>query len=188
MFQRCNERARNVVVLAQDEARYFKHNYVGTEHLLLGLIREEEGIAAQALYSLSVGLEKARKQVETIVGYGDEATGAEAPFTPRTKKVLELALKEAIQLGHSYIGTEHMLLGLVREREGVAARVLDDLHVDRDKVRKEVIRRLGGGRAGQAGKKSKTDNASLWFEIQSLKKEVRRLSTQVRKLREQGAS
>ena len=151
MFERFTERARKVVVLAQDEARHFNHNYIGTEHLLLGLLREDEGVAAQALYSLNVNLDEVREQVESIVGYGEEGTGAQAPFTPRSKKVLELALREALQLGHNYIGTEHILLGLVRESEGVAARVLSNLDVDPDKVRREVVRRLGGGRSRSRG-------------------------------------
>src|ERR687889_769849 len=158
MFERFTERARKVVVLAQDEARHFNHNYIGTEHLLLGLLREDEGVAARALGSLNVTLDEVREQVESIVGYGEEGTGGQAPFTPRSKKVLELALREALQLGHNYIGTEHILLGLVRESEGVAARVLSNLDVDPDKVRGEVVRRLGGGRsrsgggAGEAGR------------------------------------
>jgi ATP-dependent Clp protease ATP-binding subunit ClpC len=151
MFERFTERARKVVVLAQDEARHFNHNYIGTEHLLLGLLREDEGVAAQALSSLNVTLDEVREQVESIVGYGEEGTGAQAPFTPRSKKVLELALREALQLGHNYIGTEHILLGLVRESEGVAARVLSNLDVDPDKVRREVVRRLGGGRGRSRG-------------------------------------
>jgi ATP-dependent Clp protease ATP-binding subunit ClpC len=156
MFERFTERARKVVVLAQEEARTFNHNYIGTEHLLLGLLREDEGVAARALSSLNVHLDEVREQVESIVGYGEEGTGGQAPFTPRSKKVLELALREALQLGHNYIGTEHILLGLVRESEGVAARVLSNLDVDPDKVRREVVRMLGGGRAqrgrgGEAG-------------------------------------
>src|SRR5215212_9347534 len=151
MFERFTERARKVVVLAQEEARHFNHNYIGTEHLLLGLLREDEGVAARALASLNVTLDEVREQVESIVGYGEEGTGAQAPFTPRSKKVLELALREALQLGHNYIGTEHILLGLVRESEGVAARVLSNLDVDPDKVRREVVRRLGGGRSRSRG-------------------------------------
>ena len=143
MFERFTERARKVVVLAQEEARHFNHNYIGTEHLLLGLLREDEGVAARALASLNVTLDEVREQVESIVGYGEEGTGAQAPFTPRSKKVLELALREALQLGHNYIGTEHILLGLVRESEGVAARVLSNLDVDPDKVRREVLVMLG---------------------------------------------
>jgi ATP-dependent Clp protease ATP-binding subunit ClpC len=151
MFERFTERARKVVVLAQEEARHFNHNYIGTEHLLLGLLREDEGVAARALSSLNVTLDEVREQVESIVGYGEEGTGAQAPFTPRSKKVLELALREALQLGHNYIGTEHILLGLVRESEGVAARVLSNLDVDPDKVRREVVRMLGGGRGRSRG-------------------------------------
>jgi ATP-dependent Clp protease ATP-binding subunit ClpC len=153
MFERFTERARKVVVLAQEEARHFNHNYIGTEHLLLGLLREDEGVAARALGSLNVTLDEVREQVESIVGYGEEGTGGQAPFTPRSKKVLELALREALQLGHNYIGTEHILLGLVRESEGVAARVLSNLGVDPDKVRREVVRMLGGGRSqrGRSG-------------------------------------
>ena len=153
MFERFTERARKVVVLAQEEARNFNHNYIGTEHLLLGLLREDEGVAARALTSLNVTLDEVREQVESIVGYGEEGTGGQAPFTPRSKKVLELALREALQLGHNYIGTEHILLGLVRESEGVAARVLSNLDVDPDKVRREVVRMLGGGRSqrGRSG-------------------------------------
>ena len=152
MFERFTERARKVVVLAQEEARHFNHNYIGTEHLLLGLLREDEGVAARALTSLNVTLDEVREQVESIVGYGEEGTGGQAPFTPRSKKVLELALREALQLGHNYIGTEHILLGLVRESEGVAARVLSNLDVDPDKVRREVVRMLGGGRSGRGGR------------------------------------
>jgi len=153
MFERFTERARKVVVLAQEEARHFNHNYIGTEHLLLGLLREDEGVAARALSSLGVTLDEVREQVESIVGYGEEGSGGQAPFTPRSKKVLELALREALQLGHNYIGTEHILLGLVRESEGVAARVLSNLDIDPDKVRREVVRMLGGGR-GQRGRGS----------------------------------
>jgi hypothetical protein len=141
MFERFTERARKVMVLAQEEARRFDHNYIGTEHILLGLVRESEGVAAQALSSLDVTLEGVRDQVESIVGYGEEGMGAQAPFTPRSKKVLELGLREAMQLGHNHIGTEHLLLGLVRE--GVAARVLSNLDVDPDNVRSEVLRRIG---------------------------------------------
>lgn len=154
MFERFTERARKVVVLAQEEARHFNHNYIGTEHLLLGLLREDEGVAARALVALNVTLDEVREQVESIVGYGEEGAGGQAPFTPRSKKVLELALREALQLGHNYIGTEHILLGLVRESEGVAARVLSNLDVDPDKVRREVIRMLGGGGRGQRARET----------------------------------
>ena len=122
MFERFTERARQVVVLAQEEARTLKHNYIGTEHILLGLLREEEGLAARVLESLDITVERVRAQVVRIVGSGEEVTSGQIPFTPRAKKVLELALREALSLGHNYIGTEHILLGLVRENEGVAAR------------------------------------------------------------------
>src|SRR5438067_3652587 len=152
LFERFTERARQVVVLAQDEARALKHNYIGTEHILLGLLREEEGLAARVLESLDITVEEVRAQVARIVGQGDEVTTGQIPFTPRAKKVLELALREALSLGHNYIGTEHILLGLVRENEGVAARILLDFDADSDKIRNEVIRMLsgpGGRRQGQ---------------------------------------
>jgi ATP-dependent Clp protease ATP-binding subunit ClpC len=165
LFERFTERARQVVVLAQEEARTLKHNYIGTEHILLGLLREEEGLAARVLESLDITTERVRSQVVRIVGSGEEVTSGQIPFTPRAKKVLELALREALSLGHNYIGTEHILLGLVRENEGVAARILLDFDADSDKIRNEVIRMLsgpggrrqGGGGGGQgegAGKKS----------------------------------
>ena len=144
VFERFTERARQVVVLAQDEARAFKHNYIGTEHLLLGLLREEEGLAARVLESLDVTVEEVRAGVARVVGQGDEVTSGQIPFTPRSKKVLELALREALSLGHNYIGTEHVLLGLVRENEGVAARILLDFDADAEKIRNEIIRMLSG--------------------------------------------
>src|SRR5437879_7757968 len=144
LFERFTERARQVVVLAQDEARALKHNYIGTEHILLGLLREEEGLAARVLESLDITVEEVRAQVARIVGQGDEVTTGQIPFTPRAKKVLELALREALSLGHNYIGTEHILLGLVRENEGVAARILLDFDADSEKIRNEVIRMLSG--------------------------------------------
>ncbi len=153
MFERFTERARQVVVLAQEEARTLKHNYIGTEHILLGLLREEEGLAARVLESLDITTERVRSQVVRIVGSGEEVTSGQIPFTPRAKKVLELALREALSLGHNYIGTEHILLGLVRENEGVAARILLDFDADSDKIRNEVIRMLSGpgGRRQGAG-------------------------------------
>jgi ATP-dependent Clp protease ATP-binding subunit ClpA len=143
VFERFTERARQVVVLAQEEARALKHSYIGTEHLLLGLLREEEGVAARVLASLGVTLEAARARVEEIVGAGDEATAGQVPFAPRAKKVLELALREALAIGHNYIGTEHILLGLARENEGAAAAVLLHFDVDDDRIRSEVIEVLG---------------------------------------------
>src|SRR4026208_872734 len=161
MFERFTERARQVVVLAQEEARTLKHNYIGTEHILLGLLREEEGLAARVLESLDITVERVRAQVVRIVGSGEEVTSGQIPFTPRAKKVLELALREALSLGHNYIGTEHILLGLVRENEGVAARILLDFDADSEKIRNEVIRMLSGpgsrrqqGAGGPEGKKS----------------------------------
>ncbi len=141
-----------MVVLAQDEARALKHNYIGTEHILLGLLREEEGLAARVLESLDITVEEVRAQIARIVGQGDEVTTGQIPFTPRAKKVLELALREALSLGHNYIGTEHILLGLVRENEGVAARILLDFDADAEKIRNEIIRMLSGpGRRQQGG-------------------------------------
>ncbi len=144
MFERFTDRARRVVVLAQEEARMLNHNYIGTEHILLGLIHEGEGVAAKALESLGISLEAVRQQVEEIIGQGQQAPSGHIPFTPRAKKVLELSLREALQLGHNYIGTEHILLGLIREGEGVAAQVLVKLGADLNKVRQQVIQLLNG--------------------------------------------
>ena len=143
MFERFTERARQVVVLAQDEARIVRHNYIGTEHLLLGLLREDEGLAGRVLIDLGVSLEDVRAQVARIIGAGDEAATGQIPFTPRAKKVLELSLREGMALGHNYIDTEHILLGLLRENEGVAVRILLDLGVDAEKIRHEIVRKLG---------------------------------------------
>jgi hypothetical protein len=144
MFERFTDRARRVVVLAQEEARLLNHNYIGTEHILLGLIHEGEGVAAKALESLGISLEAVRAQVEEIIGQGQSAPTGHIPFTPRAKKVLELSLREALQLGHNYIGTEHILLGLIREGEGVAAQVLVKLGADLPRVRQQVIQTLSG--------------------------------------------
>ncbi len=144
MFERFTERARQVVVLAQEEARGLRHNYIGTEHLLLGLLREEEGVAARVFDKLEISVEEVRAAVVRIVGSGEEVPQGQIPFTPRAKKVLELALREALSLGHNYIGTEHILLGLIREEEGVAARILLDLDADSDKIRAEVMQLLSG--------------------------------------------
>jgi ATP-dependent Clp protease ATP-binding subunit ClpC len=144
VFERFTDRARRVVVLAQDEARLLNHNYIGTEHILLGLLREGEGAAAQALNGLGLSLDGVRKQVEQIIGQGQQIPDGHIPFTPRAKKVLELSLREALQLGHDYIGTEHVLLGLLREGEGVAAQVLVKVGADREKVRRQVIQVLAG--------------------------------------------
>ena len=144
MFERFTDRARRVVVLAQEEARMLNHNYIGTEHILLGLIHEGEGVAAKALESMNISLEAVRHQVEEIIGQGQQAPSGHIPFTPRAKKVLELSLREALQLGHNYIGTEHILLGLIREGEGVAAQVLVKLGADLNRVRQQVIQLLSG--------------------------------------------
>ncbi|MEC7844439.1 MAG: Clp protease N-terminal domain-containing protein, partial [Actinomycetota bacterium] len=144
MFERFTDRARRVVVLAQEEARLLNHNYIGTEHILLGLIHEGEGVAAKALESLGISLEAVRDQVEEIIGQGGSSPSGHIPFTPRAKKVLELSLREALQLGHNYIGTEHILLGLIREGEGVAAQVLTKLGADLSRVRQQVIQLLSG--------------------------------------------
>ena len=144
MFDRFTDRARRVIVLAQDEARMLNHNYIGTEHLLLGLIHEGEGVAAKALESLGISLEAVREQVEEIIGQGQQAPTGHIPFTPRAKKVLELSMREALQLNHPYIGTEHILLGLIREGEGVAAQVLIKLGADLNRVRNQVLQLLSG--------------------------------------------
>ena len=144
MFERFTDRARRVVVLAQEEAKMLNHNYIGTEHILLGLIHEGEGAAAKALESLGISLESVREQVQDIIGQGQQQPTGHIPFTPRAKKVLELSLREALQLGHNYIGTEHILLGLIREGEGVAAQVLVKLGADLNKVRQQVIQLLSG--------------------------------------------
>ena len=144
MFERFTDRARRVVVLAQEEARLLNHNYIGTEHILLGLIHEGEGVAAKALEALGISLEGVRSQVEEIIGQGQTSPAGHIPFTPRAKKVLELSLREALQLGHNYIGTEHILLGLIREGEGVAAQVLVKLGAELSRVRQQVIQLLSG--------------------------------------------
>ena len=151
MFERFTDRARRVVVLAQEEARLLNHNYIGTEHILLGLIHEGEGVAAKALESLGISLEAVRAQVEEIIGHGGQSPSGHIPFTPRAKKVLELSLREALQLGHNYIGTEHILLGLIREGEGVAAQVLQKLGADLSRVRQQVIQLLSGYAGAKEG-------------------------------------
>lgn len=144
-FGRFTDRARAVVVLAQDEARRFDHNYLGTEHILLGLLREEQGVAAKALTSMGVSLGRTRERVRELIGEGTEPAGGRVPFTPRAKKALELSLREARALGHDYVGTEHILLGLVREGDGVAARMLEGMGIDHDRSREAVLRVLADG-------------------------------------------
>ena len=166
MFERFTDRARRVVVLAQEEARMLNHNYIGTEHILLGLIHEGEGVAAKSLESLGISLEGVRSQVEEIIGQGQQAPSGHIPFTPRAKKVLELSLREALQLGHNYIGTEHILLGLIREGEGVAAQVLVKLGAELTRVRQQVIQLLSGyqgketAEAGTGGRSGESGNPS----------------------------
>ncbi|MGO3734755.1 MAG: ATP-dependent Clp protease ATP-binding subunit [Canibacter sp.] len=149
MFERFTDRARRVIVLAQEEAKMLNHNYIGTEHILLGLIHEGEGVAAKALEQLEISLDAVREQVTDIIGTGQQPPAGHIPFTPRAKKVLELSLREALQLGHNYIGTEHILLGLIREGEGVAAQVLVKLGADLNRVRQTVIQLLSGYQAGK---------------------------------------
>lgn len=144
IFERFTDRARRVTVLAQEEARMLNHNYIGTGHILLGLIHEGEGVAAKALEALGISLEGVRSQVEEIIGQGQQAPSGHIDFTPRAKRVLELSLREALQLGHNYIGTEHVLLGLIREGVGVAAQVLVKLGAELTRVRQVVIQILSG--------------------------------------------
>ena len=149
MFERFTDRARRAVDLAEEEARRLNHSYIGTEHILLGLIREGEGVAARALESLGISLDDVRRQVEQIIGQGQQEPHEQIPYTPRAKKVLELSLREAKQLGHHYIGTEHILLGLIREGHGVAAQVLTELGADLNRVRQQVIQLLHGSQGQQ---------------------------------------
>jgi ATP-dependent Clp protease ATP-binding subunit ClpA len=151
MFERFTERARQVVVFAQEEARSLRHNYIGTEHILLGLLREQDGLAARALHSLGIALEPAREQVVRIVELGEEAVSGQVPFTPRSKRVLAHALNEAQGLGGNYIGTEHILLGLVRDSESVASRILLDFEADTETIRDRVTHMIAEGRAAGSG-------------------------------------
>jgi len=151
MFERFTDGSRRVVVLAQEEAKMLNHNYIGTEHILLGLLREGNGYAARALESLGISLDAVRQQVEEIIGHGQQAPSPHIPFTPRAKGVLELSLRESLQLGHGYIGTEHILLGLLREGDGVAAQVLVRLGADLDRVREQVLQLLAGYQGPDAG-------------------------------------
>jgi ATP-dependent Clp protease ATP-binding subunit ClpC len=144
VFERFTDRARRVIVLAQEEARMLNHNYIGTEHVLLGLLHEGEGVAYQTLTTLDISLDTVREKVEEIIGVGQKAPSSHIPFTPRAKKVLELSLREALDMGHNYIGTEHILLGLLREGDGVAAQVLVNLGATLAKVRREVLKAVEG--------------------------------------------
>ncbi|MEA2198251.1 MAG: ATP-dependent Clp protease ATP-binding subunit ClpC [Solirubrobacteraceae bacterium] len=175
VFERFKEPARDVVVLAQDEARGLKHNYIGTEHILLGLLREEDGIAAQVLGSLGVTLEGARTQIVEIVGAGEEATPGQVPFTPGAKKVLELSLREALSLGHNYIDTEHILLGLARENEDVANRVLLASGADTKRLRDQVIALVPGPSLPSAAQKAgQVSGVDAWIHV-GLASSLRRL-------------
>ena len=196
MFDRFTDRSRRVVVLAQEEARMLNHDTIGTEHLLLGLIHEGEGVAARALESLGISLEAVRQEVEAVIGRGEETPSGRMPFTARAKKVLELSLREAIQLGHNYIGTEHILLGLLREGDGVAAQVLVKLGADLNRVRQQVIRLLHGY-APDVLIDSHTFNSRLSaveqrvgiapdtgdLDLPSLAEKVRQLSEEIERLR-----
>jgi prophage maintenance system killer protein len=179
LFTRFTKPARQVLVGAQEEARRFNHNYVGTEHILLGLIREGGGIAARSLDSCGVSLEAVRAQVEQIIGRGEESPPGHIPFTPRSKKVLELSLREALQLGHNYIGTEHVLLGLVREGEGVAAQIMVNLGADLPRVRQQVLERVEEGPRLTAERKE-----LLLDELGSVFDENERLHAEVQRLRD----
>ena len=182
MFERFTDRARRVVVLAQEEARLLNHNYIGTEHLLLGLIHEQQGVAAKALESLGIRLEAVRAQVEEIIGQGQRAPTGHIPFTPRAKKTLELSLREALAIKHSYIGTEHILLGLLREGEGVAAQVLVRLGADLSRVRQQVIQVLSGsaGAGMEAGAGTRPVRVTMPADLLVLVEEF----TQVRRKKE----
>jgi ATP-dependent Clp protease ATP-binding subunit ClpC len=202
MFERLTESARKVVVLAQEEARRFRHGYVGTEHLLLGLLLEEASAAGMVLKDLGVTLEAARSQVEDVVGYGSESYGSErigaeagedtvaslqVPFTPRAKRVFELALREALTLGHNYIGTKHLLLGLVGEKEGVAARVLSNLKVDANQIRKGVVELLNieSRQVGPAPEAKLAGSLDLFFELRRINEELAMLRREITQLREE---
>jgi len=165
LFERFTEPARHAVVLAEEEARRRRHNYVGTEHILLGLLHEKRGLAAAVLESLDITLKRVRAQVERIVGPGEEVTEGQIPFTPRTKKVLELALRESKSLGHNYIGTEHILLGIVRENEGGAARILREFDADPQKIRNEVIRMLSSPAARRRARPPAEERHERWYRI-----------------------
>jgi ATP-dependent Clp protease ATP-binding subunit ClpA len=186
VFERFTDRARRVVVLAQEEARLLNHNYIGTEHVLLGLLDEGEGIASQVLESVAISLDAARAKVEAIVGVGSSSPTGHIPFTPRARKALENALREALQLGDNFIGTEHLLLGLLRERQGVAVQVLHDLGADLGHVREQVIGLAGGKRTERVETEDveATSTSGQDLLVESLRGEVRRLRGDVDRLRE----
>jgi ATP-dependent Clp protease ATP-binding subunit ClpA len=177
MFERFTDRARRVVVLAQEEARLLNHNYIGTEHLLLGLIHEGEGVAAKALERFGISLEAVRVQVQETIGQGQTTPTGHIPFTPRAKKVLELSLREALQLGHNYIGTEHLLLGLIREGEGVAAQVLTAVGADHARVREQVVWLLTG-EAEQAGPRARLVRMTVPEDLRELEEQIAQVRRQ----------
>jgi ATP-dependent Clp protease ATP-binding subunit ClpC len=174
MFEKFTDKARRVVVLAQEEAKMLNHNYIGTEHILLGLIHEGEGVAAKALEALGINLDAVREQVQEIIGQGQTPPTGHIPFTPRAKKVLELSLREALQLGHSYIGTEHLLLGLIREGEGVAAQVLTKLGADTNRVRQQVIQLLSGFQGKEAVRYASCSSARCEGDLLGKKEKERK--------------
>jgi ATP-dependent Clp protease ATP-binding subunit ClpA len=179
MFERFTDRARRSLFLSQEEARRLNHNYVGTEHLLLGLVSEGQGVAAKALESLGISLEAVRAQVEEIIGQGQTAPRGHIPFNPRAKKVLELSLREATQLGHNYIGTEHLLLGLLREGEGVAAQVLVKLGADLSRVRQQVIQLLGGYAGGkEAGARTRLVRMTVPKDLREAEEQLAQMRRQ----------
>ena len=177
MFERFTERARQVVVLAQEEARMLSHNYIGTEHILLGLLREGHGVGARALESLGISVEAARQQILEMIGRGEQAPSGHIPFTPRAKKVLELSLSEAMQLGHNYIGTEHILLGLIREGDGVAAQVLVNLGADLNRTRQQVIQLLQGHQGQEPAPSGTGEGSRPRADVPQADSLVRRLAT-----------
>jgi ATP-dependent Clp protease ATP-binding subunit ClpA len=179
MFERFTDRARRSLFLSQEEARRLNHNYVGTEHLLLGLVSEGQGVAAKALESLGISLEAVRAQVEESIGQGQRAPTGHIPFNPRAKKVLELSLREATQLGHNYIGTEHLLLGLLREGEGVAAQVLVKLGADLSRVRQQVIQLLGGYAGGkEAGARTRLVRMTVPKDLREAEEQLAQMRRQ----------
>jgi ATP-dependent Clp protease ATP-binding subunit ClpA len=183
MFERFTDRARRVIVLAQEEARLLNHDYIGTEHLMLGLAHEGQGVAAKVLELLGIRLEVLRSQVEEIIGQGQQAPSGHIPFTPRAKKVLELSLRESQQLGHNYIGTEHILLGLVREGEGVAAQVLVKLGADQARVRQQVVQLLSGSTGGeeaaeQAGARTRLVHITVPDDLREVEEELAQVRRQ----------
>jgi ATP-dependent Clp protease ATP-binding subunit ClpA len=184
MFERFTDRARRVIVLAQEEARLLNHNYIGTEHILLGLAHESQGVAAKALESLGISLEAVRAQVEEIIGQGQSAPTGHIPFTPRAKKVLELSLHEAKQLGHNYIGTEHLLLGVLREGEGVAAQVLVKLGGELSRVRQQVIQLLSGYAGGKEAAEQAARTRLVHMTVPEDLREAEEQLAQVRRQKE----